>query len=62
MYQFKHRAIVNWLLTGSFKNVRFFLVENLALKEIQLPPVERICQALNWLNAISNQRQGFQHD
>jgi hypothetical protein len=62
MYQFKHRAIVNWLLTGSFKNVRFFLVENRALREIQLPPVERICQALNWLNAISNQPQGSRYD
>ena len=62
MYQFKHRAIVNWLITGSFKNVRFFLVENLALREIQLPPVERICQALNWLNAHTNPISEIRHD
>lgn len=51
MYQFKYRAITQWLVSGSFKNIRFFVVENFGLKEIQLPPVERICQALEWLNS-----------
>jgi len=51
MYQFKYRAIIQWLVSGSFKSIRFFVIENFGLKEIQLPPVERICQAMNWLNS-----------
>ncbi len=49
MYQFKCRTITNWLVSGSFKSIRFYLVENRRLREIQLPPVERISQFLNWL-------------
>jgi hypothetical protein len=51
MYQFKCRAITNWLVSGSFKSIRFYLVENRRLREIQLPPVERISQLLKWLEA-----------
>lgn len=49
MWDFKHRTIVNWPITGSFRNIRFFLVENRALREICLPPVARIAEFLERL-------------
>ncbi len=49
MYQFKYRAILNWLASGSFHNIRFFLVENGRLREIQLPSVDRVVNALRGL-------------
>ena len=49
MYQFKHKEVIKWLASASFRNIRFFLVENLRLREIQLPPVARIAQFLRWL-------------
>lgn len=41
-YRFKYRAIVNWLATGNFHNIRFFLVEDGRLGEILLPSAERV--------------------
>jgi hypothetical protein len=48
-YQFKHRAIIGWLASGNFYNIRFFLVENGRLREIQLPPAERVAKMLRAL-------------
>ena len=49
MYQFRYRAIVNWLASGNFRNIRFFLVENGRPREIQLPPADRIVKMLSGL-------------
>lgn len=49
MYQFKYRIILRWLASGSFRNIRFFLVEHGRLREIQLPPADRVVDALRGL-------------
>lgn len=41
-YQFKYNALVRWVTTGNFQNIRFYLVEAGRLREIQLPPAGRI--------------------
>ena len=46
MYQFKCRSFVNWLKSGSFSRIRFYLFENGGLREIQLPSINRISQML----------------
>ncbi|MCX6141828.1 MAG: hypothetical protein NTZ35_01275 [Ignavibacteriales bacterium] len=47
MYQFRYRGLVRWLASGHFPSLRFFVVENGGLREIQLPPFERISEILN---------------
>ena len=47
MYQFRYGGLVQWLASGHFPNLRFFVVENGGLREIQLPPFERISEILN---------------
>lgn len=46
MYQFKYQGILKWLTSSSFHNIRFFLVENGRLREIQLPPADRVVSTL----------------
>lgn len=48
-YRFKYRAIVNWLATGNFYNIRFFLVEDGRLGEILLPSADKIANMLRKL-------------
>jgi hypothetical protein len=45
-YQFKYRSLIEWLVSGNFRNIRFFLVENGGLREILLPPAGRLVTML----------------
>lgn len=45
-YQFKYNALVRWMALGNFQNMRFYLVEAGRLREISLPPAERIIRIL----------------
>jgi hypothetical protein len=45
-YQYKYRAIIHWLASGRFRTIRFFIVENGGLREILLPPADRIAKML----------------
>ncbi len=49
MYHFKYKAIISWLISGNFRNIRFFLVENGGLREIQLPPAGKVVKMLREL-------------
>lgn len=53
-YQFKYRTIIHWLASGSFRSIRFFLVENGGLREILLPPADRITKMLRELTIESS--------
>jgi len=46
MYRFKYDVIVRWLASGNFQNMRFYLVEAGELREILLPPIDRIAAML----------------
>ena len=46
MYQFKHRAVERWLASVRFQSIRFYLVEDGRLREIQLPSTKRIASLL----------------
>lgn len=52
MYQFKYRAMIHWLASGNFRNIRFFLIENGGLREIQLPPANRVAKMLRELTSV----------
>ncbi|MBI1785578.1 hypothetical protein HYR69_10590 [Candidatus Sumerlaeota bacterium] len=45
-YQFKYNALVRWLASGNFQSMRFYLVEAGRLREILLPPADRIVRML----------------
>ncbi len=52
-FQLKYPAIVDWLVSGSFRNIRFFLVEKGRFREIQLPPADIILKMLRELTIHS---------
>ena len=53
-YQFKYGALVRWLASGNFQNMRFYLVEAGRLREILLPPADRIIRMLKEIVDRSN--------
>ena len=52
MYQFKYRAMIHWLASSNFRKICFFLIEDGRLREIQLPPVNRIAKMLRELTSV----------
>lgn len=52
-YQFQYNALLRWISTGILQNLRFYLVEDGRLREILLPPADRIIAILNNINCLS---------
>ena len=54
LYAFQKASLADWISTGNFKRVRFFLVENRSIHEFVLPPIERFGDILTLIRTYGD--------